>query len=94
MFLLGTHALDIMCVFHQLLVVFQGNALAFLHHFGLKELVLVKFLLFNMTQFILHDNEIDPLNVVSLFRIFCGQFTYKFDLVESTCQNTRSLVKW
>lgn len=50
MFLLGTHALDIMCVFHQLLVVFQGNALAFLHHFGLKELVLVKFLLFNMTQ--------------------------------------------
>lgn len=69
MFLLGTHALDIMGVFHQLLVVFQGNAHAFLHHFGLKELVLVKFLLFNMTQFILHDNEIYPLNVVSLFRM-------------------------
>lgn len=38
MFLLWTHALDIMGVFHQLLVVFQGNAHAFLHHFGLKEL--------------------------------------------------------
>lgn len=33
MFLLGTHALDIMCVFHQLLVVFQGNALAFFASF-------------------------------------------------------------
>lgn len=69
MFLLWTHALDIMGVFHQLLVVFQGNAHAFLHHFGLKELVLVKFSLFNLAQFILHDNEIYPLNVVSLFSL-------------------------
>lgn len=69
MFLLWTHALDIMGVFHQLLVVFQGNAHAFLHHFGLKELVLVKFSLFNLAQVILHDNEIYPLNVVSLFRM-------------------------
>lgn len=72
MFLLGTHALDIMCVFHQLLVVFQGNALAFLHHFGLKELVLVKFLLFNMTQFILHDNEIYPLMLSLCSGYFVG----------------------